>query len=265
MSVIKQIFNAFTRGPVYIVFFGLIFFGVGAGLTYQQLILEREGVQAQGEVINLVTNCDDEGCSYAPVVRFKAQDGGTISFESTYSSNPPSHYVGETVTVIYRLEAPEKADIKGEGQLFRIIFMSVGGIVIILGLGMFFLNLRNSFIIGIDPGVGNGAAVGPTGMMRSATTIYQGKTYTSVDDLPPEARAKVQKAMSVFEDKDGDGIPDILQGAVGNISLVQADQSAGVPGSDPGEKLRKLQQMLDERLITRQEYKAKKAEILSRM
>ena len=120
-------------------------------------------------------------------------------------------------------------------------------------------------IEGIGPRVGSGAAASPTVMMSAGTVNYQGKAYTSVDDLPPEARAKYEKAMSALADKDGNGIPDILEGVLGNISVVQAGQSTGVPRTDPAEKLRKLEEMLDESLITRQEYEAKKAEILSRM
>jgi hypothetical protein len=126
-------------------------------------------------------------------------------------------------------------------------------------------NPKKVAIEGIGPRAGNGAAAIPTGMIRAGTAIYQGKAYTSVDDLPPDARAKYEKAMFALADKDGDGIPDILEGVVGNISVVQAGQSTGVPRTDPAEKLRKLEEMLDEGLITQQEYEAKKAEILSRM
>jgi hypothetical protein len=146
MSLIKQIFNSFLRGPVFFILFGLVFFGIGAGLTYQQRAFERQGAQAQGEVISLTTRCDDDGCSYAPVVRFDTSTGQTISFESTYSSNPPAYAVGESVTVIYSLERPEKAVIKDQGQTFRIIFMAVGGVVITIGLVMFASNLRDSYL-----------------------------------------------------------------------------------------------------------------------
>jgi hypothetical protein len=111
---------------------------------------------------------------------------------------------------------------------------------------------------GIGSRVKNRAA--DAGMMTSGTIIHGGQTYTNIDDLPPEARSKYQQAMSALADKDGDGIPDILQGGVGNIS-----QKKDVHGADPAEKLRVLEQMLNEDLITRQEYDAKKAEILSRI
>lgn len=146
MNFLKRIYNSLMGGPFYMILFGLLFFGIGAGLTYHQRTLENQEAQTQGEVTGLIESCDDDGCTYKPVVRFQAQNGQTISFESTYSSSPPEYEIGESVTVIYSPETPEKAVIKGEGQVFRIIFMIVGGIVITIGLGIFMANVRNSFL-----------------------------------------------------------------------------------------------------------------------
>lgn len=142
MSIIKQIYSSLIRGPIYLIIFGLIFFGIGARLSLKQIILERYGTQADGEVISLTTRCDDDGCSYSPVVRFETQYGNKISFESTYSSSPPSYEIGERVTVIYPQETPERAEIKGGGMVFRIIFMIVGGVITSFGLGLFYINMR---------------------------------------------------------------------------------------------------------------------------
>jgi len=144
--MIKKIFNAFIRGPVFLILFGLIFFGIGAGLTYKQSYLERGGTQASGEVTSLAESCDDDGCSYTPIVRFITLEGNTFSFRSTYSSYPPEYEIGEKVTVIYLPEAPENVVIKGEGTGFRIVFMIVGGIIACVGLGMFSTTVVKIFI-----------------------------------------------------------------------------------------------------------------------
>jgi hypothetical protein len=146
MKVIKKIYNAFIQGPVYLILFGLIFFGIGAGLSYKQSSMEREGTQAPGEVISLAENCDDDGCAYAPIVSFIAREGNTVSFRSTYSSNPPAYQVGEKVTVIYLPDTPENAGIKDEGMGFRIVFMIVGGLITCVGLGMFSTSVVKIFI-----------------------------------------------------------------------------------------------------------------------
>ena len=47
----------------------------------------------------------------------------------------------------------------------------------------------------------------------STTRItIDGKTYSSVDEMPPEAREKYEKMMSMLADRDGNGVPDILEG-----------------------------------------------------
>jgi hypothetical protein len=136
------------HGPIYILLFGLVFFGIGAGLTYSQRSFERAGAVTEGDVVSMVTSCDDDGCSDAPVVRFTTQAGQAVTFETSYFSSPPAYHIGQRVTVVYSLEEPEKAVIQGQGQLFRIIFMAVGGLIIAFGLVMFSSNLRDSIIAG---------------------------------------------------------------------------------------------------------------------
>src|SRR5436305_997655 len=47
----------------------------------------------------------------------------------------------------------------------------------------------------------------------STTRItIDGKTYSSADEMPPEAREKYEKMMSMLADRDGNGVPDILEG-----------------------------------------------------
>jgi hypothetical protein len=39
-----------------------------------------------------------------------------------------------------------------------------------------------------------------------------GQTYSSVEEMPPEVRRQYQFAMGLLADKDGNGIPDVLEG-----------------------------------------------------
>jgi len=134
------------RGPIYVILFGLIFFGIGAGLSYRQIIFRRTAVEVPGEVTGHAPSCDDEGCTYMSVVNFETLEGQSVSYTSTFSSSPPSHKVGEAVMVFYAPDNPQDALIRGEGIVFRIIFTIIGGVIILFGLVFFASNLKSSFL-----------------------------------------------------------------------------------------------------------------------
>jgi hypothetical protein len=48
--------------------------------------------------------------------------------------------------------------------------------------------------------------------MRELTQItVNGRAYRSVDEMPPDVRAEYEQAMQMLADKDGNGVPDILE------------------------------------------------------
>ena len=139
----KRFFNKQLAVPLYLMLFGLLFFAIGSGMTYRQRTLEKQGVETAGMVVRLEENYDSDGSTYAPVVRFSTPNGQSIEFVSSYYSSPPDYEVGESVAVVYRIEQPEKAVIKGDGQLLHIIFMLVGGVVIGIGAISLYSTLRD--------------------------------------------------------------------------------------------------------------------------
>jgi len=90
---------------------------------------------------------------------------------------------------------------------------------------------------------------GPASELPTGAITVDGQTYTSVDEMPPHVRQACERVMTVLSDADGDGVPDIL--ATAPSGRVQ--------------RLKELKEMMDEGLITIQEYEAKKAEILAEM
>lgn len=42
--------------------------------------------------------------------------------------------------------------------------------------------------------------------------VINGKEYSSTEEMPPEIRALYEKAMETFADRDGNQVPDILEG-----------------------------------------------------
>ena len=53
--------------------------------------------------------------------------------------------------------------------------------------------------------------------------IFNGKTYTKVEDMPEEVRQSYQQALAQFADADKNGIPDFIEGgsAKGNVIAIQ--------------------------------------------
>jgi len=146
MSLFKRITITLFGAPLILFSIGLIFFAVGGGLTYNQILFRQGAIQVQGEVIDLSENCDDDGCTYSPIVQFTTTQDEIVYYHSTYGSYPSEFEIGEVVNIQYKSDNPEKAMISGEGGLFRFIFMGVGGIIFLVGLILFALNLKNSIL-----------------------------------------------------------------------------------------------------------------------
>lgn len=119
-----------------------------------------------------------------------------------------------------------------------------------------------NFAPNLRPASGPGAAPRSTAITQTKI-IFNGREYKSADEMPPEARAAYEQAMSVFTDADRNGIPDIFEGKINPAARPSPPPSG--ESADPAERLRKLKELFDSGLITEQEYEAKRAEILSQM
>jgi hypothetical protein len=69
----------------------------------------------------------------------------------------------------------------------------------------------------LEGGVPSTNIVMTTGQMQ---IVWDGKVYTSIDQLPPEAREKYQKAMGQLAHANNNGIPDIIAGVSGAANIV---------------------------------------------
>jgi hypothetical protein len=54
-------------------------------------------------------------------------------------------------------------------------------------------------------------------MNVSTRITINGREYASVDEMPPDVLAIYQQSMSMLADRDGNGVPDILEG--GNVKI----------------------------------------------
>lgn len=105
---------------------GVILLAIAAWTALSSHRLRRDGLRADGEVIELVRKRDsDGGTTWAPVFRFTTAEGKVIEVQSSLSSSPASHAVGEPVQVLYRADTPHAARIDS--------FFPMWGISLILG------------------------------------------------------------------------------------------------------------------------------------
>jgi hypothetical protein len=51
----------------------------------------------------------------------------------------------------------------------------------------------------------------------AGTIVFNGKTYNSVDEMPPEVRQAYEKVVGLFADKNQNGIPDVFEG-IGSVN-----------------------------------------------
>ena len=89
-----------------------------------EIIERREYVNEQDRVVEEY---------YYPVVEYISRDGRFHSVQMTEGSSPPSHEVGDEVTVLYNPERPLEARIKSFGS--SALMWILPGITGILGLG----------------------------------------------------------------------------------------------------------------------------------
>jgi hypothetical protein len=118
---------------------------LGGFLSLNSYHLLKEGVPARGEVIELVGRRGSKGgTTYAPLYEFKATDGKTYTILSSTSSNPPSHQVGDQISVLYPKGNPEKAEINAFLDLWLgpIIAGLIGVIFTAIATGMIISHIR---------------------------------------------------------------------------------------------------------------------------
>ena len=125
------------------VLFAVIGLGLLAGaiaVTLNTHAFIATAKHAPGTVTELVPkrDKDDGSTTYTPVVMFEADSGASVSFSSSFSSNPPSYAVGEKVDVLYAPGDPNQARINGFGSLWfgSLILGGLGAVFSAIGFGI---------------------------------------------------------------------------------------------------------------------------------
>lgn len=105
---------------------GFVFFSQ----TYRQYLLRTEGVQAEGEVIDV--RWGSEGGS-SPTIAFATEQGERIVYQSNVYTSPPEYEVGDPVTLWYDPNNPQRVMLGGADSwlvvlITGIFFLIFGGI-----------------------------------------------------------------------------------------------------------------------------------------
>ncbi|HRE29018.1 MAG TPA: DUF3592 domain-containing protein [Anaerolineales bacterium] len=97
----------------------------------------REGVVTTGTVVDYEEN-NNEGVSYASIIDFETADGDKVRFTDTsVSSNPPRHVIGQEVGVIYMADDPERAVVRDVFWWFiPALLLLVAGLAALIGYGL---------------------------------------------------------------------------------------------------------------------------------
>ena len=133
-----------------------VFSTIGVGMLVASLFILANtrsfiarAVEAPGKVIDLErsrssSSSGSSSTTYRPVVEFTTATGKRIEFTSSVGSSPPSHHVGEAVTVLYSPAQPQSARIKSFFQLWFgfLLVIALGAVFAAIGLTMIFLRVR---------------------------------------------------------------------------------------------------------------------------
>jgi len=99
----------------------------------------RSAVRAQGTVTKVEKRKDHDGDElYYPIVSFRDAHGGAQELFSSVGSFPPSHRVGDSVTVLYPPEQPQKAKLDEFFAVWGLAAITggIGAFDLIVGLAM---------------------------------------------------------------------------------------------------------------------------------
>ena len=119
----------------------LLFIAIGVGLIVGGWVylkhtrdFMRHALVATGKIVDYITDSDDEGTFYKPVVHFATADGRQIEYQAHSGASYRTQPIGSEVTIHYDPTHPEHAVIESFLDLWFVP-------VILFILGVFFIGI----------------------------------------------------------------------------------------------------------------------------
>ena len=116
----------------------VIMLGVSIWYAISSYGFYSNGIEVESTVVRLESShSSDSGTTYSPVYRYIV-DGQEYEYESVNSSSPPSHDVGEVVTLLYDPDDPGRARVNSfwELWLLPVILCPVSLFMVLLSIGI---------------------------------------------------------------------------------------------------------------------------------
>ena len=94
------------------------------------------GLRSSGKVVEMRKAASRN--IYTPVVQFETADHRTVTAPCLIGSNPPTHKLADSVTVIYRTQSPEEFRLDEPLELWFLtwLFGGIGLVFVMIGGGM---------------------------------------------------------------------------------------------------------------------------------
>lgn len=126
---------------IWIVFYSTLF-ALGSVLTYfawmqykESQKLLNKGEHSTAKVIAYETSSSKKGKHYASIFEFKDHTQNLITFTSSINSSPPTHDIGEMVTIVYNKNNPYDVKVISFWGLYRwsVILLMLASPLLVIG------------------------------------------------------------------------------------------------------------------------------------
>jgi len=134
---IRSFFSMFTSTTFLIpILIGLPFLGFGVNTLFETYRDVQVFVDVKGTVIDLIASTDEDGTSYAPVVRFTTRAGEKTFYYTNYYTSPPDFQIGDPVDMLYNPADASDARINTWHRLWALplLLTAMGSLAIGVGL-----------------------------------------------------------------------------------------------------------------------------------
>jgi hypothetical protein len=98
----------------------------------------RSSATASGMIVALTKTRERDEFTYFPKVEFRTPSGPRLTFQSAMGSSTAAARIGDSVTVRYRLDQPQAAEIDAFMPLWgkTLVFGALGGVFLFVGAGI---------------------------------------------------------------------------------------------------------------------------------